>query len=164
MVSLSEKAVDNFKHGYNCAQAVLLAFAKELNLEPEFALKLASSFGGGMGRLREVCGAVSAMFMIAGILKGYSEPANDELKAKHYELIQNLASMFKSKYNTIICRELLELPFSGADSPIPSKRTEQYYKERPCEHFIRYAAEIIETQLLNNRSEGFIVEVKSHKD
>ena len=159
----SDKAVDNFKHGYNCAQSVLLAFSLQLRLEPDFALKLASSFGGGMGRLREVCGAVSAMFMIAGILKGYTEPANDELKAKHYELIQNLAVMFKSKYDTIICRELLGLA-SGADSPIPSKRTEQYYRERPCDHFISYAAEIIETQLLNNGSESFVLHVNSHKD
>ena len=148
MANLSEKAVDNFKHGYNCAQAVLLAFAKELNLEPEFALKLASSFGGGMGRLREVCGAVSAMFMVAGILKGYTEPADDEIKAKHYALIQDLASEFKSKYNTIICRELLDLP-PGTDSPVPSKRTDEYYQKRPCEDFIRTAGKIIEAKLLN---------------
>ena len=86
----SDKAGNNFRNGYNCAQAVLLAFARELHLEESFALKLASSFGGGMGRLREVCGAVSAMFMIAGILKGYTEPNNDELKAQHYKLIQKL--------------------------------------------------------------------------
>ena len=164
MEDKAKKAEELFLSGYNCAQSVFCAFCEDFGIDFEVGLKMTSSMGGGMGRLREVCGAVSAMFMIAGISKGYSEPANDELKAKHYELIQNLASMFKSKYNTIICRELLELPFSGADSPIPSRRTEQYYKERPCEHFIRYAAEIIETQLLNNRSESFIVEVKSHKD
>ena len=104
----SEKAAHNFLSGYNCAQSVLLAFADKAGLEPEYALKLASSFGGGMGRLREVCGAVSAMFMVAGILKGYTEPADDEIKAKHYALIQDLASEFKSKYKTIICRELLD--------------------------------------------------------
>ena len=144
----SEKAAHNFLSGYNCAQAVLLAFAGKAGLEPEYALKLASSFGGGMGRLREVCGAVSAMFMVAGILKGYTEPADDEIKAKHYALIQDLASEFKSKYNTIICRELLDLP-SGADSPVPSKRTDEYYQKRPCEDFIRTAGEIIEAKLLN---------------
>ena len=79
----SEKAANNFRDGYNCAQSVLLAFADKIGLENEEALRLASSFGGGMGRLREVCGAVSAMFMIAGILKGYTEPNNDVVKANH---------------------------------------------------------------------------------
>ena len=100
-----------------------------------------------MGRLREVCGAVSSMFAIAGLKDGYTTPNNDEIKAKHYELIQNLAEEFKSKFGTIICRELLELP-EGKDSPIPSKRTEEYYQTRPCEAFVRYAAEIIEKQVL----------------
>lgn len=144
----SQKAVNNFKSGYNCAQSVFLAFAEDLGFNKETALKLSSSFGGGMGRLREVCGAVSSMFAIAGLKKGYTSPNNDELKAKHYELIQSLAEKFKSNYGTIICRELLELP-EGADSPIPSKRTEQYYQERPCEAFVRLASEIIEQELLD---------------
>lgn len=141
----SDKAVNNFKSGYNCAQSVFLTFAESLGLEDEFALKLSSSFGGGMGRLREVCGAVTSMFAVAGLLKGYTEPNNDEIKAEHYARIQNLAEQFKSKHNTIICRELLGL-LDGADSPIPSKRTEEYYQQRPCEHFIRTAAEIIEKE------------------
>lgn len=144
----SEKAVNNFKTGYNCAQSVFLAFAEDFGIDKETALKLSSSFGGGMGRLREVCGAVSSMFAIAGLKEGYTSPNDDETKAKHYELIQSLADDFKSKFNTIICRELLELP-EGKDSPIPSKRTEEYYQTRPCEAFVRYAAEIIEQRLLN---------------
>lgn len=144
----SQRAVNNFKSGYNCAQSVFLAFAEDFGFDEETALMVSSSFGGGMGRLREVCGAVSSMFAIAGLKKGYTSPNNDELKAKHYELIQSLAEKFKSKYGTIICRELLELP-EGADSPIPSKRTEQYYQERPCEEFVRLASEIIEQELLN---------------
>lgn len=144
----SEKAVNNFKTGYNCAQSVFLAFAEDFGIDKETALKLSSSFGGGMGRLREVCGTVSSMFAIAGLKEGYTSPNDDETKAKHYELIQSLADDFKSKFNTIICRELLELP-EGKDSPIPSKRTEEYYQTRPCEAFVRYAAEIIEQRLLN---------------
>ena len=132
--------------GYNCAQSVFIAFSSEFGLDDETALKLSSSFGGGMGRLREVCGAVSAMFAIAGLKYGYTSPNNDEVKAKHYELVQQLAAKFKEKYGTIICRDLLELP-EGSDSPIPSKRTEEYYKQRPCEAFVRYAAEIIEKEL-----------------
>ena len=100
-----------------------------------------------MGRLREVCGAVTAMFAIAGLKYGYISPDNDDIKAKHYELIQNLAEKFRKKYGTIICRELLELP-EGADSPIPAKRTDEYYQTRPCESFVRFASEIIENELI----------------
>lgn len=147
MTNYSLKAVSNFKEGYNCAQSVFLAFAEECGFDKETALKLSSSFGGGMGRLREVCGAVSSMFAIAGIKKGYISPTDDEAKAKHYELIQHLANEFKKEHDTIICRELLGLP-EGADEPTPSKRTEQYYEERPCELFIQTAARIIEKELL----------------
>ena len=148
MEKYSEKAVENFRSGYNCAQSVFLAFAEDFGFDKETALKLSSSFGGGMGRLREVCGAVSAMFAIAGLKKGYTTPNNDDIKAMHYELIQSLAEDFKSKFGTIICRELLELP-EGKDSPIPSKRTEEYYQTRPCESFIRFASEIIENKILD---------------
>ena len=148
MVTYSEKAVNNFKSGYNCAQSVFLAFAEDFGVDKDTALKLSSSFGGGMGRLREVCGAVSSMFAIAGLKKGYTSPNDDDAKAQHYALIQELAEKFKSKYGTFICRELLELP-EGKDSPIPSKRTEEYYQTRPCESFVRYASEIIEQELLN---------------
>ena len=144
----AEKACKNFKDGYNCAQSVLLAFSDIVGMDKETSLKLSSSFGGGMGRLREVCGAVSSMFMVAGILKGYTTPNNDEIKGTHYALIQELAKEFESKCGSIICRELLGLP-EGTDSPTPSKRTEQYYKERPCENCIKIASEIIESKLLD---------------
>ena len=144
----AQKAMELFKEGFNCSQSVFLAFADMYEMDHKMALRLSSSFGGGMGRLREVCGAVSSMFAIAGLKHGYTSPNNDEAKAKHYELIQALAEKFKSKYGTIICRELLELP-EGSDSPIPSKRTEEYYQTRPCEAFVRFAAEIIENEILN---------------
>lgn len=148
MGNYSKKAVENFKSGYNCAQSVFLAFADDFGFDQETALKISSSFGGGMGRLREVCGVVSSMFAIAGLKYGYTSSNDDDAKAKHYQLIQDLAERFKEKYGTIICRELLELP-EGSDSPIPSKRTEEYYQQRPCEAFVCYAAEIIEQELLN---------------
>lgn len=162
MKDYSEIAAHNFLTGYNCAQSVFLTFADRYNINPETALKLSSSFGGGMGRLREVCGAVSAMFMIAGLEKGYIAPADMEAKTQHYKLIQELANEFKSEFDTIICRELLGLP-PGADEPEPSERTEEYYHSRPCEKFIRYAAKIIETKLLNERRENFPVKVKTHQ-
>lgn len=147
MDNYSNIAVNNFKAGYNCAQSVFLAFAKDCGFDEKTALKISSSFGGGMGRLREVCGVVTSMFAIAGIKKGYISPNNDEEKTRHYELIQHLAEEFKKEHGTIICRELLGLP-DGADEPTPSKRTEQYYQERPCENFIKTAVKIIEKELL----------------
>ena len=148
MNNYSEKAVENFKQGYNCAQSVFLAFAEEFGFDKKTALMLSSSFGGGMGRLREVCGAVSSMFAIAGLKYGYTSPTDDIKKAEHYEFIQNLAKEFSSRTGSIICRELLGLE-EGADSPIPSTRTPEYYKERPCEFFVKAAAEIIEEKILN---------------
>ena len=162
MKDYSEIAAHNFLTGYNCAQSVFLTFADRYNINPETALKLSSSFGGGMGRLREVCGAVSAMFMIAGLEKGYIAPADMEAKTQHYKLIQELANEFKSEFDTIICRELLGLP-PGADEPEPSERTEEYYHSRPCEKFIRYGGKIIQTKLLNEWRENFPVKVKTHQ-
>ena len=140
-------AAENFTCGFNCAQSVLLAFHEEVGLDRNTALKLASSFGGGMGRMREVCGAVSAMFMIAGILKGYVDPNNDVIKQKHYQLIQDLAAEFKSHFGTIICRELLGEEGKDTSSK-PSERTKEYYATRPCSEFIKTAAQIIEEKLI----------------
>lgn len=148
MIDNSQKAVEYFKEGYNCAQSVFLAYAEQFGFDKETALKLSSSFGGGMGRLREVCGAVSSMFAIAGLKSGYISPVDDDLKAKHYEFIQALARKFKEQHDSIICRELLGLS-EGEDSPLPSKRTEEYYATRPCESFIRTASQIIENDILN---------------
>lgn len=135
-------AREYFTSGYNCAQSVFLTYAEKYGFDKETALKLSSSFGGGMGRMREVCGAVSAMFMIAGLENGYIENNNDEVKAQHYTRIQNLANEFKEKNGTIICRELLGV--DADDNPIPSKRTSQYYEERPCEQLIADACNIID--------------------
>ena len=146
MKDYSQIAVENFENGYNCAQSVFLSYAQDFGIDKEMALKLSSSFGGGMGRLREVCGAVTAMFAIAGLQKGYTSNDDDEVKAKHYELIQKLADEFKKEHNTIICRELLELN-EQVSSPIPSKRTEEYYQERPCARFIETACKLISKEL-----------------
>jgi C_GCAxxG_C_C family probable redox protein len=107
------------------------------------ALKLSASFGGGMGRLREVCGAVSAMFMVAGLKYGYIDPKDRVSKQKHYELIQMLSQRFKEENGSIICRELLGLKIQH-DSPTPEERTREYYKKRPCVELVKCAAEIID--------------------
>ena len=139
-------AREHFISGYNCAQSVFLTYAEKYGFDKATALKLSSSFGGGMGRMREVCGAVSAMFMIAGLENGYTENNNDEIKAEHYTRIQNLANEFKKKNGTIICRELLGV--DADDNPIPSKRTEEYYKERPCEDLIADTCKIMDEFIL----------------
>lgn len=151
MTQKDKLAREYFKSGYNCAQSVFLAYAQNYGIDKETALKLSSSFGGGMGRLREVCGAVSAMFMIAGLEFGYTEKNNDIAKARHYELIQNLANEFKKKNKSIICRELLGLE-ENVSSPVPSERTEQYYKERPCENLIGDACIILDKYLSKQKA------------
>ena len=162
--SRADKAKELFENGYNCAQATLGAFSDLIGLDFDTAMKLSSSFGGGMGKLREVCGAVSAMFMIAGMLKGYSTPETGEIKAQHYKLIQDLAKKFKEENGSIICAELLGM--SNSPSPtgegaaageglpvgekyyVPSARTEEYYKTRPCSMLVYSAARIIEEELI----------------
>ena len=132
----------NFVNGFNCAQAVFLTFAEELGFEREVALKISSPFGGGMGRLREVCGAVSGMLMVLGMRYGYTSADSDGEKMELYRKVQQLAGEFKEKNQTIVCRELLSLKIEGADSPIPEARTPEYYKKRPCARFVGDAAEI----------------------
>ena len=147
MSSRADKAKELFEQGYNCAQATLGAFFDISGLDYDTAMKLSSSFGGGMGKLREVCGAVSAMFMMAGILKGYSTAETGEIKANHYKLIQDLAQKFREENGSIICRELLNLQ-EKEKSFVPSERTEEYYKARPCSMLVYSAAKIIEEELL----------------
>ena len=146
MSTKKDKAMELFLKGYNCSQAVFGAFCEDLGLDCETALKLSSSFGAGMGKLREVCGAVSAMFMIAGLADGYSNPDATDEKAEHYKRIQELAEEFKKKNDTIICRELLK-NIKTKGGAAPESRTEEYYKVRPCARFVCDAAEIIEKYL-----------------
>ena len=138
----SEQAAQLFLSGSNCAQAVMVAFCDVTGLEPAFAAKLSSSFGGGMGRLREVCGAVSGMLMVAGLLYGYDEPGqNDEAKKAHYQLVQELAGQFREQAGSIVCREILKNPPTNPD---PSPRTAEYYKTRPCARMVVTAARILD--------------------
>lgn len=145
-MTYEEKAKALFCEGYNCAQAVFLAFAEEFGMDRETALRISSSFGGGMGRLREVCGAVSGMFMALGLAEGYTGPKDQEGKMAQYARIQNMAEEFRRENGSIICRELLGLP-DGADDPKPLPRTETYYKKRPCGELCGSAAAIIAREL-----------------
>ncbi len=136
-----ELAGKYFTDGYNCAQAVFAAFHEEMNLTESQALKMSSAFGGGMGRLREVCGAVSGMFMVLGTLYGYDDAKDDSAKKELYIRVQALADEFKDEYKTIICRELLGV--DGAEKPEPAPRNPEYYRDRPCLAFVRSAARIL---------------------
>jgi C_GCAxxG_C_C family probable redox protein len=142
-------AMANFLKGYNCSQSIVLAFADMLPVDEALLLKLASSFGGGMGRLREVCGSVSGMFMVAGMLYGYDGPETGQVKADHYARIQELARRFEEKHGSIVCREMLGLNVKR-EAPTPEARTEEYYKKRPCAEIIGDAAEILDQYIKEN--------------
>lgn len=150
-LSRSEQAKAYFLEGYNCAQAVVLAFCDELDMDKETAARMASSFGGGMGRLREVCGSVSGMFLTAGLLCGYSRPGDAEGKKAQYQRVQELARAFQEKNGSIVCRELLNLK-QKSDAPTPSARTTEYYKKRPCAELVADAAGILEEMLATSAS------------
>ena len=150
MSEKTDKAKELFKSGYNCSQAVLGVFCEELGLDFETAMKIASSFGGGMGRMREVCGTVSGMFMAAGLAFASASDSPVE-KGEHYKRIQELAKRFKDKNGSIICRELLQGIESSSD-PKPSPRTENYYKKRPCIELVGDSVEIFEQYLKESKS------------
>ena len=143
----AQKAMELFKEGYNCSQSVFLAFEDKYDMDHTTALRLSSSFGGGMGRLREVCGAVSGMFMVAGILYGYDSPKDFKGKKIPYERIQELAHEYDLRNGSIVCRELLGLG-KGKDEPTPEVRSAEYYKKRPCVQLIGMAAAIMEQYIL----------------
>lgn len=146
----AQKAMELFLKGYNCAQSVFAAFCDMHGMEEKEALRLSSSFGGGMGRLREVCGALSGIFMTAGMLYGYDTPDDKEEKTEHYRRIQELAEVFKERTQTLLCRELLGLEGTGKDSCIPSDRTESYYQSRPCKDLVGFCAAILDSYMEEN--------------
>ena len=148
-MSRRETAMEYFKNGYNCSQALVMTFQDLIPVEPNLLLKMSSSFGGGMGRLREVCGAVTGMFMVAGFLYGFDGPESTGEKAEHYGRIQELAHRFEEEHGSIICREMLGLS-ARRDTPVPEERTKEYYKKRPCVEIVGDAAEILEKYISEN--------------
>ncbi len=140
----------NFMAGYGCAQSVLIAFSDLTGLDENTSARLGSSFGGGMGRLREVCGGVTGAFAVLGLLCGYDDPADTVGKSRHYADIRELARRFseRSRGNSIICRELLTgAGLSGASGGEAETRTDEYYKKRPCPDLVALAAEVLAEML-----------------
>ena len=136
-----EKASKMFYDGYNCAQAVAVAFCDVTGLDEKTTAKMISPFGGGMGRLREVCGAVSGMLFVLGCLYGYDESTDDEAKKQTYQQVQELAKAFQAQNGSIICREILKNP---PTDPNPFPRTEEYYATRPCVRMVATAAKLMD--------------------
>ena len=135
------KAAELFLQGYNCAQAVAVAFCDVTGLEEKFTARMVSSFGGGMGRLREVCGAVSGMFFVLGQLYGYDTPGDDVSKKALYTDVQDLAAKFRQEVGSIVCREILKNPPSD---PNPTPRTEEFYQKRPCARMVLLAGQLLD--------------------
>ena len=141
------QAAELFLSGYNCAQAVAVAFHEELGLTEQQAARMASAFGGGMGRMREVCGAVSGMLFVLGSLYGYDTPGDDVRKKELYSRVQALAAGFRAENGSIICREILKNP---PTDPTPSPRTAEYYAQRPCARMVLTAARLMEQFMEEN--------------
>ncbi|MED9822191.1 MAG: C-GCAxxG-C-C family protein [Christensenellales bacterium] len=138
----TQKARDLFLSGCSCSQAVFAAFADDFGMDTDTALRLASSFGGGMGGMRETCGAVTGMLMVAGLKWGYSDVSRLDLKTAHYTRVRSLIERFQAEHHTIVCRDLLA--HLGTLKQAPSARTEAYYKERPCVLFVETAARLLD--------------------
>lgn len=132
-----QKAVELFKSGYNCSQSVVAAFADMYGFTQEQALRMSASFGGGIGRMRETCGAACGMFLVAGLETGATEATDREGKAANYAVVQELAAEFKKRNGSLICGELLGLKKKEPVSTIPEERTAQYYSKRPCKFSIQ---------------------------
>ena len=141
-----EKAEAYFCEGYNCAQATFLAFCDETGIDPKTAARLASGLGGGVGRQRDVCGAITGMTMAAGLLRGYDTPTGGPEKTDTYALIQQLCADFKERNGSIICRELLGLQ-EAEGTPQAAPRNAQYYHDRRCADYCRDAADLLAAEL-----------------
>ena len=149
-----QKAVELFKSGYNCSQSVVAAFADMYGFDKEQALSMAASFGGGIGRMRETCGAACGMFLLAGLETGAVEASDKQGKADNYALVQALAEEFKKRNGGLICAELLGLKKSAQITSTPEERTTQYYAKRPCVKMVEEAAAIWSEYLEKKHNHG----------
>lgn len=160
MESKRKKAIALFREGYNCSQSVFAAYAEDYGMDKELALRLSASFGGGMGRMREVCGAFSGMLMVAGLETGAVEGKDVAGKKANYDMVQKLAAIYREKNGSIYCKELLgfvkkedaaDKKEQMFDNTMPEKRTEEYYKKRPCLELIGMACDMIDEYLLEKQ-------------
>lgn len=141
-----QKAIGFFENGYNCSQSVFMAYADLYGIDQETATKIASSFGGGMGRLREVCGAVTGMFMVLGFHYPATDVTDKKSKTTNYQAVQRTAMEFKQEMGSYICADLLKIKRQPEDAT-PSERNARYYALRPCSRCVAMAAEIVGTEI-----------------
>ncbi len=138
-------AVDLFREGYNCAQAVSMAFYEECGISRDMARNMVSAFGGGLGRQREVCGAVSGMCFVLGAISPFADEDKHHARAVVYGATQELCAEFKARHGSIVCRDILKP--GASTNPEPAERTKEYYATRPCEKCVEDAAELIDTYM-----------------
>jgi len=142
------KAGELFLSGSNCAQAVIVAFSDVTGMDEKTSARISSAFGGGMGRMREVCGAVSGMLMVLSLLYGYEEPGeNDCNKKRLYKEVQDLAGKFREEVGSIVCREILKNP---PTDPNPTPRTAEFYQKRPCARMVMTAARLLDEYIVEH--------------
>lgn len=144
MSAHSDRAVELFKQGFNCSQAVFAAFCDEFDMDEETALKVSAGLGGGVGRLREVCGTVTGASMVAGMLYGATDGNDHEKKALTYQKVQQIVDEFKKLNPSIVCRELLGLSPTASTPPTPEHRTDEFYKKRPCAQLVEDSAKAVD--------------------
>ena len=149
----AQRAQDLFYAGCNCAQAVFCAFCDEMGLDLDTAARLSSSFGGGLGRLRELCGALAGAELALGMLRGYSDVTDPALKAEHYARVRELAERFRARNGTILCRELLK-DVKTVPGGAPERRTPDFYARRPCLRLVGEAAALLEQLLAEEDAPG----------
>lgn len=140
---MAKLAGEYFTKGFNCSQSVVAAWAETVGLDTDTALRISCGFGGGIGRLREVCGSVSGAVMILGTKYGNTDGSDQQAKGEMYRIVQDFVSRFKQEngFDSIVCRELLGLP--GASVPTPSARTNEYYKKRPCKELVELSSGLL---------------------
>lgn len=146
-----QRAVDNFMQGYGCCQSVVAAFADLYNLDDTMAKRIAAGFGGGVGRMRMMCGAVSGIVILAGLDRGQIDGADRKGKSMCYKVVQELLDEFKVQNGSVVCAELLGLKGheKAQSSYVASPRTAEYYKTRPCVSKVESAARIFAEYLMN---------------
>ena len=142
-----EKARSYFLEGFNCSQSVFCAFADRFGLDEETAKKISAGLGGGVGRMREVCGAVSASAMVLGSICAPVDGSDNESKMRNYELVREFSSRFCERHSSVVCREILKLGVKMESTAKPDDRTAEYYRKRPCLKVVEDAAEILEEMI-----------------
>lgn len=145
-----ERAKENFKNGCNCSQAVAAAYCDLFGMSVDDAMRVSEGFGGGMGRMRLTCGAVSGMCMLAGLKYSKANAGDVETRTKIYDTVQKMCREFEEKNGSIICGDLLGINKPKDSSPQPEERTEQYYQKRPCVECVGDCAALVEKYLVNN--------------